>query len=107
MRTDIAIIGSGPAGISAAITAKARNKSILLFGGGGISEKIGKAHLIRNYPGLPEISGAELEKAYSRHLAAMGLSITQERPRRCLPDKQRARLHFHAEPLRGSFRQLP
>lgn len=78
MRTDIAIIGSGPAGISAAITAKARNKSILLFGGGGISEKIGKAHLIRNYPGLPEISGAELEKAYSRHLAAMGLSITQE-----------------------------
>ncbi len=78
MRTDIAIIGSGPAGISAAITAKARNKSILLFGGGGISEKIGKAHLIRNYPGLPEISGAELEKAYSRHLAAMGLTITQE-----------------------------
>ena len=78
MRTDIAIIGSGPAGISAAITAKARNKSVLLFGGSGISEKIGKAHLIRNYPGLPEISGAELEKAYSSHLATMGLSITQE-----------------------------
>ena len=78
MRTGIAIIGSGPAGISAAITAKARNKSVLLFGGSGISDKIGKAHLIRNYPGLPEISGAELEKAYSNHLATMGLSITQE-----------------------------
>ena len=31
-RYDIAIIGSGPAGISAAITAKVRNKNILLLG---------------------------------------------------------------------------
>ena len=31
-RYDIAIIGTGPAGVSAAITAKVRNKNILLFG---------------------------------------------------------------------------
>ena len=31
-RYDIAIIGTGPAGVSAAITAKVRNKKILLFG---------------------------------------------------------------------------
>lgn len=31
-RYDIAIIGTGPAGLSAAITAKIRNKKILLIG---------------------------------------------------------------------------
>ena len=31
-RYDIAIIGTGPAGVSAAITAKVRNKNILLLG---------------------------------------------------------------------------
>ena len=32
-RYDIAIIGTGPAGLEAAITAKVRNKNILLLGG--------------------------------------------------------------------------
>ena len=31
-RYDIAIIGTGPAGLEAAITAKIRNKKIILFG---------------------------------------------------------------------------
>ena len=32
MRYDIAIVGSGPAGLSAAINAKIRNKNIIVFG---------------------------------------------------------------------------
>ena len=40
MRYDIAIIGTGPAGISAAITAKLRNKNIILFGNKDLSDKI-------------------------------------------------------------------
>ena len=59
-RYDIAIIGTGPAGISAAITAKVRNKKVLLIGSASVSDKVAKAHMIQNYPGLPEISGAEL-----------------------------------------------
>lgn len=39
---DIAIIGTGPAGISAAITAKIRNKEILLFGAEPVSSKVAK-----------------------------------------------------------------
>ncbi|MEE1033807.1 MAG: FAD-dependent oxidoreductase, partial [Agathobacter sp.] len=50
-RYDIAIIGSGPAGISAAITAKVRNKNILLLGDTSLSIKISKAQEILNYPG--------------------------------------------------------
>ena len=39
-RVDIAIIGTGPAGVSAAITAKVRNKSVLLIGSRELSEKM-------------------------------------------------------------------
>ena len=47
-RVDIAIIGAGPAGVSAALTAKARNLDVILFGNEGISAKVRKAHGIRN-----------------------------------------------------------
>ena len=43
-RADIAIIGTGPAGISAAITAKVRGKTVLLFGSRELSSKLTKAY---------------------------------------------------------------
>ena len=76
---DIAIIGTGPAGVSAAITAAIRNKKIILFGSRELSDKIRKAHLIQNYPGFPECSGAELCDAFAAHLEKMGIEITEEK----------------------------
>lgn len=76
---DIAIIGTGPAGVSAAITATIRNKKIILFGSRELSDKIRKAHLIQNYPGLPDSSGAELCDAFAAHLEKMGIEITEEK----------------------------
>ena len=67
-RVDIAIIGTGPAGVSAAITAKVRNKSVLLIGSRELSEKMSKAHQILNYPGLPEVSGADLVAGYKKQI---------------------------------------
>ncbi len=78
-RVDIAIIGTGPAGLEAAITAKLRNKQILLFGSRNLSDKIEKAHTIKNYLGLPEISGEALREAFLAHLAQMDVEITEER----------------------------
>ena len=46
---DIIIIGTGPAGLSAAITSTIRNKKILLFGDDHSSQKVCKAHVINNY----------------------------------------------------------
>ncbi|MDO4475129.1 MAG: FAD-dependent oxidoreductase [Eubacteriales bacterium] len=71
-------MGSGPAGISAAITAKVRNKNIIMFGPRSLSEKIRKAHQILNYPGLPEISGQELADGYQNHLQNMDIEVTSE-----------------------------
>ncbi|MBR4510610.1 MAG: NAD(P)/FAD-dependent oxidoreductase [Ruminococcus sp.] len=77
-RFDIAVIGTGPAGVSAAITAKIRNKNVILLGSRDLSPKISKAHLIENYPGLPAISGAELAAKLKEHLAALDISITDK-----------------------------
>ena len=57
MRYDIAIIGSGPAGLSAAINATIRNKNIIIFGNDLLSNKLVKAPSIDNYLGFSEISG--------------------------------------------------
>ena len=78
-RVDIAIIGTGPAGVSAALTAANRNKSILLVGSRDMSEKVVKAHEIRNYPGLPSVKGTEMAAAFRSQLEAMGIRITEGR----------------------------
>ena len=75
---DIAIIGTGPAGLEAAITAKVRNKNLILFGSKESSVKVSKAHTILNYLGLPEVSGAAMQKAFLDHTAKMGIEITEE-----------------------------
>ncbi len=79
IRYDIAIIGTGPAGLEAAITATIRNKKIILFGEKDLSVKLEKAHRIDNYLGYPAISGAELGQRFRDHLDAMGIEITEDR----------------------------
>lgn len=78
-RADIAIIGSGPAGVSAAITAKVRKKNIILYGEKTISDKVKKAHKILNYPGLPEVSGSEFSQRLYDHLRQMDIEITEKK----------------------------
>ena len=78
-RYDIAIIGTGPAGLSAAVTATVRNKKVLLLGNKNLSDKVGKAHDIQNYLGLPDVSGENLAKAFQSHLDNLGIQITQDK----------------------------
>lgn len=78
-RYDIAVIGTGPGGLQAAINARVRNKSVILLGKASLSAKLGKAHQIQNYLGLPDISGAEMAAAFQKHLDAMNVQITDKR----------------------------
>lgn len=77
-RFDIAIIGTGPAGLSAALTAKARNKKFILLGSATLSTKVEKAHSVRNYLGLPNISGDEMQKTFLNQLKMMDIEITED-----------------------------
>lgn len=76
---DIAIIGTGPAGISAAINAAIRKKKFILFGNENLSAKVECSHIISNYPALPQISGKELNQKLAAHLKQMNIKITNER----------------------------
>ena len=76
---DIAIVGSGPAGISAAINAKIRGKDIVLFGNNELSHKVEISNEIRNYPGFQLVKGSELNFAFSKHLDELNIEITEER----------------------------
>ena len=78
-RFDIAIIGSGPAGISAAINAKVRNKSIVVFGHKEMSTKLTKAHEINNYLGFYHKTGEEMKNIFLEHAGQMGVKITEAR----------------------------
>lgn len=54
---DSIIIGTGPAGLSAALNLKTYKKDFIWFGSKNLSEKVQKAEKITNYPGFPQISG--------------------------------------------------
>jgi thioredoxin reductase (NADPH) len=57
---DIAIIGGGPAGLSAAITARARDKEVCVISNKPQNSPLARAHRVDNYPGLPQASGIEI-----------------------------------------------
>ena len=70
---DIAVVGAGPAGYSAAIQVRKRDKSVVVIGqeGGWLS----RAHSIQNYPGFEDISGQELLARMRSQAASMGAEL--------------------------------
>ena len=77
-RYDCAIIGTGPAGLSAALTLKALNKTFLWFGSAKLSQKIRKAEKITNYPGLSNVTGAAMASRFTQQLQEAEISITEK-----------------------------
>ena len=78
-RYDIAIVGSGPAGLSAALNAKIRNKSFVIFGSDNFSDKLDRAPKINNYLGFAGGTGKDLSENFKEHINKMGIEITNER----------------------------
>lgn len=78
-RYDIAIIGSGPSGLSAAVNSKVRNKSIIIFGSSNLSKSLVLAPKINNYLGLNGITGMELRDKFQKHIEEMNISINTEK----------------------------
>lgn len=66
MTYDIAIIGAGPAGLSAALNSKIRNKSVIIFGKD--SEKLVKTKKIANYLGFKDITGSDLNENFKNSI---------------------------------------
>ena len=73
---DIAVIGGGPAGLSAAVQARVRNKSVLVVSGDDRDNPLRKTQRIDNYLGFPQVSGQELLDRFQTHAAQMGAEQT-------------------------------
>lgn len=79
-RVDIAIIGSGPAGLEAALTAKNRNKTTQVFGSKNLSDKMQVIdHPITNYLGLSNVTGKEMAEAFTKQIEEAGIEITEKK----------------------------
>ena len=81
MMHDLVIVGSGAAGLSAALYARRYAMSTLVFEGefGGETATAGK---IENYPGIMSIDGYDLMKAMKEQGEALGVQFLQERVRK-------------------------
>ncbi len=70
---DIAVIGAGPAGYSAAINARKREKSVIVIGQN--TGWLSRAESIENYPGMPGVSGQEMLKIMAEQAKNMGAEL--------------------------------
>ena len=82
---DAVIIGSGPAGLSAAINLKLHEKDFIWFGSRDYSDKVEKSEKIANYPGLGLIPGAELNARFDAHAKEMGLEPVDKKVTNVMP----------------------
>ena len=75
MSWDIIVVGGGPAGLSAALQARSRNKTVLVAGGAGRDGPLDRAERIDNYLGLPGVNGRELMEHFSAHAQRVGVEF--------------------------------
>lgn len=76
---DVAIVGCGPAGLSAAINARIRNKSVKVFGAEICSPKLQSAPWVDNYLGFDHISGEDLRDKFIGHARSRGIEVNRTR----------------------------
>ena len=72
---DILILGSGPAGLSAAVAAQGRGKQCLVISNSGSSNPLTRAPIIHNYLGLPGLSGQAMMDKFLDHALSMGTEL--------------------------------
>lgn len=82
---DVAIIGTGPAAVSAALTLQLHNKTLLWFGPKQMSAKVEKSECIANYPGVPMTTGADFNRLLLDQIEQTGLAVTEKQITSILP----------------------
>ncbi len=78
---DVAIIGGGAAGLSAAIYAARGGMSVVVFEGTGYGGQVNFTPDVDNYPAFPLISGEELSQKLHAHAAKFPVEFKQEQIR--------------------------
>lgn len=82
---DVIVIGSGPAGLSAAINVRQRGKTVLVVSNNRAESFLYKTEQIGNYLGLPIMSGKEMVERFFAHAEKAGVEIREGRVVGVLP----------------------
>ena len=86
---DMVIIGSGPAGLSAAIyAARAKLNAIILeqnFVSGG---QVVNTYEVDNYPGLPGMNGFDMGASFREHAEKLGAQFITEKVQEVVPETE-------------------
>lgn len=69
---DLIVIGSGPAGMTAAVYASRAELRVLILENNAPGGKMVKTHLVENYPGFDSITGVDLSIKMHTHSTAFG-----------------------------------
>ena len=85
MKYDLLIVGGGPAGLTAAIHARARGKSALVISNEPTASPLCKAHKMANYPGLPDVTGLELVERLAAQAEGLGAEFKTGRALSVMP----------------------
>jgi thioredoxin reductase (NADPH) len=84
---DVIVVGSGPAGISAAVNVANRKRTVAMMAGQAPFGRILKAPSISNYLGFGAASGEELAAAFQRHLDEFDVPLIREKASKIVPDE--------------------
>ena len=82
---DAAIIGTGPAGLSAALNLQIHQKNFIWIGSKHLSDKVTKAEKIANYPGFVDVTGEALNEAFRNQVQQKGLHIAEQMVNSIIP----------------------
>lgn len=85
MKYDLLIVGGGPAGLTAAIHARARDKSVLVITNDPTASPLCRAPAMANYPGLPGVTGLELVQRLAAQARDLGAQFKPGRALSVMP----------------------
>lgn len=102
MKYDLLVIGGGPAGLTAAIHARARNKSVLVVSNDPASSPLGKAPEMANYPGLPGVTGKELLERLLAQAQDLGTELRPGRALSVMPMGKSVMVSVGSDAVEGS-----
>lgn len=85
MKYDLLIVGGGPAGLTAAIQARARGRSVLVVSNEPTASPLCRAPAMANYPGLPGVTGLELVERLLAQAKDMGAQFKTGRALSVMP----------------------
>lgn len=79
MTYDLIVLGAGPAGLSAALGARGRGKSVLIIGNRWQDSPLARAELVDNYLGMPNVTGTEMLERFTAQAIEAGAEFVTGR----------------------------